>query len=154
PGIIASDAIERAGLRMAEFSAETIARLQRELPPTANVFNPIDVIGDARSDRYRVALEAALADQGVDGALVLFTPQAGSEPELTAQVLAELAAGQAKPVVASYMGAVSLGPALELLNQAKIPNYAFPERAVAALHAMVRQRVWCSRPPGEYVTFE
>src|SRR5262249_35738669 len=61
PGIIASDAIERAGLRMAEFSAETIARLQRELPPTANVFNPIDVIGDARSDRYRVALEAALA---------------------------------------------------------------------------------------------
>ena len=39
-------------------SRETIELLQRDLPPAASVFNPIDVIGDARSDRYRVALAA------------------------------------------------------------------------------------------------
>jgi acetyltransferase len=154
PGIIATDAIERAGLRMAEFSPATIARLQAELPPTANVLNPIDVIGDARSDRYRVALAAALADEAVDGVLVLFTPQAGSEPVETAHAISELSAGTGKPVATSYMGEYSLGPALDYLNDNKIPNYAFPERAVAALNAMARHRAWRNEPAGEFVSFE
>ena len=154
PGIIATDAAERSGLALAQFTTETIERLQRDLPPAASVFNPIDVIGDARSDRYRIALAAALADPNVDAALVLFTPQAGSEPEETAHVVAELSANQPKPVVASYMGAASLGPALKLLNQHRIPNYAFPERPIAALRAMARQREWSERSAGQYVDFE
>lgn len=154
PGIIATDAAERSGLALAQFAPATIERLQRDLPPAASVFNPIDVIGDARADRYRVALAAALADPNVDAVLVLFTPQAGSEPEATAQVIAELAAGQGKPVVASYMGAASLGPALRLLNTHRIPNYAFPERAIAALRAMARQHEWSERPAGEYARFD
>jgi acetate---CoA ligase (ADP-forming) len=154
PGIIATDAAEHSGLALAQFTPATIERLQRDLPPTASVFNPIDVIGDARSDRYRVALAAALADPNVDAALILFTPQAGSEPEETARVIAELSANQPKPVVASYMGAASLGPALKLLNAHRIPNYPFPERAISALAAMVRQRAWMDRPLGQYAQFE
>ncbi|NOK57462.1 MAG: CoA-binding protein [Chloroflexi bacterium AL-W] len=154
PGIIATDAIERSGLTMAEFTAHTIAYLQEALPPTANVLNPIDVIGDAASDRYRVALKAALADPNVDAVLVLFTPQAGSEPEETANVIAELSADQLKPVLASYMGAVSLGPALTLLNKQRIPSYPFPERAVEALHAMANHYKRTQRIKGEYTTFE
>jgi acetyltransferase len=153
PGIIATDAAERSGLALAQLAPETIAQLQRDLPPTASVFNPIDVIGDARADRYRVALAAALADPYVDAALILFTPQAGSEPEETARVVAELSKNQPKPVVTSYMGAASLGPALKLLNAHRIPNYAFPERAISALGAMVRQNEWSQRPLGEYVQF-
>ncbi|MFN8566521.1 MAG: acetate--CoA ligase family protein [Kouleothrix sp.] len=154
PGIIATDAAERSGLALAQFTPATIELLQRDLPAAASVFNPIDVIGDARADRYRVALAAALADPHVDAALVLFTPQAGSEPEETARVVAELAANQPKPVLTSYMGTASLGPALKLLNQQRIPNYAFPERAISALHAMARQREWSERPAGEYVSFD
>jgi acetyltransferase len=154
PGIIATDAAERSGLALAQFAPETIELLQRDLPPTASVFNPIDVIGDARSDRYRVALAAALADPNVDAALILFTPQAGSEPEETARVIAELSKDQPKPVVTSYMGAASLGPALKLLNEQRIPNYAFPERAISALHAMARQRDWSGKPAGEYAHFD
>jgi acetyltransferase len=154
PGIIATDAIERAGLKMAEFTPETIAALQASLPPTANVFNPIDVIGDAKADRYRTGIKAALADPNVDAVLVLFTPQAGSEAEETVRAMAELSAGQPKPILASYMGAYSLGPALELLNQHKIPNYEFPERAVAALAAMDAHRRWREQPPMTYADFD
>ncbi len=154
PGIIATDAAERSGLALAQFTPETIVRLQRDLPPAASVFNPIDVIGDARADRYYVALAAALADPNVDAVLVLFTPQAGSEPEETARVIAELASGQAKPVATSYMGAASIGPALQLLNEHRIPNYAFPERAIAAFRAMARQRAWTEQQAGEYTRFE
>jgi acetyl coenzyme A synthetase (ADP forming)-like protein len=154
PGIICTDAAEHSGLAVARFDPSTIKRLQDELPPTANVFNPIDVIGDAKADRYEIALRAALADPNVDGVIVLFTPQGGSEPVETAQAIARLSADQPKPVVTSYMGAASLGPALKLLNEHRIPNYAFPERAVSALRAMSRQREWIARPKGEYVRFD
>jgi acetyltransferase len=154
PGIIATDAVERSGLTLAEFTRETVDKLHAGLPPTASVFNPIDVIGDAAADRYEVALHAALADPNVDACLVLFTPQAGSEGEKTAEVMARLSANQPKPVVASYMGAYSIGPALELLNKHRIPNYPFPERAVSALRAMDRQRRWAARELGEYATFD
>lgn len=155
PGIIATDAIERTGLlKIAEFTPETISRLQHELPPMANVFNPIDVIGDARSDRYWIAIDAALKDPGVDALLVLFTPQASSETELTAQLITELAAKSEKPVVTSFMGAVSLVKALEILQAGKIPNYAFPERAVNALRGMAAHLNWKQQPLPEYVEFE
>jgi len=118
------------------------------------VFNPIDVIGDAKADRYRTGIKAALADPNVDAVLVLFTPQAGSEAEETVRVMAELAANQPKPIVASYMGAYSIGPALHLLNEYKIPNYAFPERAVASLAAMEAHQRWREQPPLNYAAFD
>jgi acetyltransferase len=155
PGIIATDATERSGVvRMATFTPETIARLQQELPPTANVYNPIDVIGDARSDRYRVAIQAALEDSGVDGIVVLLTPQAGTDVEEVARVVAELAVTYGKPVVTSFMGAMSLGPSLEILNQNHIPNYTFPERAVQSLSSMVRYSEARRQPEAEFVYFE
>ncbi len=157
PGILATDAIENAGLQLARFEPGTVRQLQAQLPPTANVYNPIDIIGDARSDRYRVGIQAALADPNVDAVLVLFTPQAQSDVPETAAVIAELAEAQAepkKPVVASFMGQHSLAPALKILNERRIPNYAFPERAVASLGAMVQYRRWREQPPGDYAAFE
>jgi acetate---CoA ligase (ADP-forming) len=154
PGIIATDAAERSGLELARFTSETIATLQSHLPETASVFNPIDVIGDAKSDRYRVGIKAALADPNVDALLVLFTPQAGSEAIETAQAIIELSANQPKPVVASYMGSYSVGAAIELLQANRIPNYAFPERAISALRAMWQQRQWMEMPVGSYASFE
>jgi acetate---CoA ligase (ADP-forming) len=157
PGILATDAVENAGLQLARFESSTIERLQRDLPPTANVFNPIDIIGDARSDRYRVGIEAALADPNVDAVLVLLTPQAQSDVPETAEVIAELAEAQPeprKPVVASFMGEYSLAPALKILNERRIPNYAFPERAVAALKAMYTYKQRSEQPAGTYESFE
>ena len=154
PGIIATDAIERAGLQMAEFTPSTISQLQATLPATANVYNPTDVIGDAKADRYRIGIQAALTDPNVDAVLVLFTPQAGSEAEATVEAMAELSANQSKPIVASFMGAYSIKPALKLLNQYKIPNYEFPERAVSALEAMWQHRRWREQPAMTYARFD
>ena len=154
PGIIATDAIERNGLRMAEFTPETLAYLKDHLPATANIFNPVDVIGDATPERYKVALDAVLADPNIDGVLVLFTPQAAARPDVTAQVIVDAVKGYNKPIVTSFMGAWSLEAALKLLNQQRIPNYEFPERAVAALSAMYEQRRWRQREQPEYVQFE
>ncbi len=153
PGIIATDAVERSGLVMAQFTPETIRHLQEKLPPNANFFNPIDVIGDATPERYGWAIETALADPNVDGLIVLFTPQAVSDPLVTAQLIARLSNNSDKPVVTSFMGGKSLGEAVRALNDARIPNYLFPERAVQSLAAMYRQLLWQQRPAPTYRQF-
>ena len=74
PGIVATDMTVVSGLELAKFSQETIEALKSHLPATANVNNPVDVIGDASQERYENALTAVIRDQNVDGALVILTP--------------------------------------------------------------------------------
>ncbi|HEY3346136.1 MAG TPA: acetate--CoA ligase family protein [Nitrospirota bacterium] len=138
PGIIAADACERSQARMAELQAATITRLRKSLPPTAGFFNPIDVIGDARADRYAAALEAALEDPGVDGALVLLTPQATTEPEATAKAIIDIRGRTEKPVLVSYLGGDMIKKGADLLNKKQVAIYGYPEEGVKGFEALVR----------------
>ncbi|NTU80366.1 MAG: CoA-binding protein [Chloroflexales bacterium] len=153
-GIIAADAVEHGSLNMASFSPATIERLHQLLPSSANVYNPVDVLGDAHSDRYRAAIGAALADPDVDGLIVLLTPQAQSDLVATAEAIAEVAALYPKPVVTSFMGGYSLGAALEMLQHHGIPNYTFPERAVQSLAAMSRHYQRTRQPAAVYRSYQ
>ncbi len=141
PAIIAADAVERSEVRMATFAKETIDRLRAHLPPTAALYNPVDVIGDATAERYSKGLEIVLADPNVDGALVILTPQAMSDPEDTGRAVAALVDSD-KPVVASFMGGEAVRGGIKAMKAARIPNYQYPERAVAAFEALVRYEQW------------
>jgi len=154
PGIIATDAIEESSLKMASFTKETVEVLRAHLPATANLYNPIDVIGDAKADRYEVAIRAALADPGVDGLIVLLTPQTSTECVPTAEVIAREAAGTDKPVLACFMGGPRVESGAKLLMERRVPVYDFPERAVSAMDAMYRQHRWMERPTAEAERFD
>jgi acetyltransferase len=138
PGIMATDAAVRYGLKLAELTPETKQRLGEALPATASVRNPIDVIGDARSDRYKAAVRTVLADETVDMGIVILTPQSMTEIEETAAVVPEVLKGIKKPVVCSFMGAKDVAPGVAILRKAHIPNYPFPEDGVRALAAANR----------------
>ncbi len=153
PGIIASDAVERSTLRMASFEKKTIEDLRASLPPTAALYNPVDLIGDARDERYAAALEAVSKDPNVDGLLVLFTPQAMSGPEKVARAVTRFSV-DSKPVLAVFMGGPTVRSSIEILSQASIPNYQYPERAISAMEAMVRYESWRSLPEPHYKSFE
>ena len=146
PGIMATDAAIRHGLELAKLRPETLESLKAKLPPTANLFNPVDVIGDAASDRYAVALEAVLGDPNVDGLVVLLTPQAMTEIEGTAECVGKLAPRFGKPVLASFLGHVDVSAGVKILEQHGIPNYEFPENAARSLGAMARYTQWLKRP--------
>ncbi|HSF82246.1 MAG TPA: acetate--CoA ligase family protein [Anaerolineales bacterium] len=154
PGILATDALERAGLSMARFQYETIHNLEQYLPDAASAANPVDVLGDARADRYHFALEAVAADPHVDGLLVLLTPQAMTEIEATAQAVGGLASKIDKPMLACFMGEARVQPGIKILNQAGVPNYPFPERAALAFRAMADLLHNRSRPALELVSFD
>jgi acetyltransferase len=145
PGIIAADACERFNVQLAELSGETINRLREALPPVAGFFNPVDVIGDARADRYDAALNAVLSDPNVNGALVILTPQAMTEVGKTADI-ASKSTNIGKPLIASFMGEASIKGASETLRESGIPNYPYPERGVKAFATMVRYSQWLKEP--------
>ena len=138
PGIMATDAAIRHGLTLATFSDETKASLKEQLPPTANIHNPVDIIGDADSSRYESAIRQVMEDPGVDGAIVILTPQAMTNPLETAEILPRVIKGIDKPVLASFMGIVDVSEGVRHLEAHNIPNFPFPESSVRAMAAMVR----------------
>ena len=145
-GIMAVDAIERLGLTLAEFAADTRSLLETKLPAAANIDNPIDVLGDALADRYKIAIEAAIADPNVHTVIALLTPHAMTECAPTAEVVVQAARESGKPVLACFLGAQRMKEAFAILQKANIPQYDSPESAVGAVHAMVRYRRWIERP--------
>ena len=154
PGIMATDVTVHSGLKLASFSEDTIDVLKRNLPSTANINNPVDVIGDAGRDRYRAALQAVLQDNNVDGVIFILTPQSMTEIEATAEIIPELAKKSGKPVVASFMGLFDVSSGIEYLEGHGIPHYHFPEAAARAMGALYQYTHWIHRIHYEEISIE
>jgi acetyltransferase len=134
PGIITTDFVESMGLQMTKFSDETLDYLRSNLPPAASVYNPIDALGTAQPEDYKISIEAALKDSYVDAVLVLLTPQAMTKPTETAQVMVDANKKYPnKPLLGVFMGGNSMIYPRVVLNEAGIPVFDFPGRAVNAL---------------------
>jgi len=152
--IMATDALDRAQLRLASFERETIELLQTRLPPGSSALNPVDVRGDADEERYRFALDTVLRDENVDGVIAILIPQAVTKVAETANVIADVVQGHDKPVLPCFMGQHTTQVGIEILRDRKIPNYHYPERAVNAMRAMVGRWRWLERPPREIEKFD
>lgn len=153
PGIMATDASVRYGLQISQFSEDTKAKLRAGLPKEASVNNPIDLIGDAQSDRYELALQA-LYDESVDCGLVLLTPQAMVDLKKVAETIASVGPRSGKTILTSILGLTDITPAVEVLESNNIPHYTFPESAVRALAAMYEYQGWVERPRTQIKHFD
>ncbi|MEJ2413476.1 MAG: acetate--CoA ligase family protein, partial [Anaerolineales bacterium] len=140
PGILATDALERSGMSLAGLEVETIQELEQYLPDAASAANPVDVLGDAKADRYQFALEVVSRDPNVDGIMVVLTPQAMTEIEETAKAVGELTQKIEKPVLACFMGEAKVEKGIRVLREYNVPNYSFPERASLAFESMSQYR--------------
>jgi acetyltransferase len=132
PGVMAADRASDLNIELAEFSDETVEKLNKVLPDVWSHGNPVDVIGDAPPERYRAAVDTCLNDPGVDGTIVILTPQAMTEPEAVAKTLIDLADHHKKPILTSWMGGNQVEGARKLFNNAKLPTFRTLENAVDA----------------------
>jgi len=144
-GIMAADAIEREGLQLARLEEATTDALRSSLPSSANIHNPIDVLGDALADRYEYALDHILRDPNVESVLVLLTPHAMTECDRTAEAIVR-AARHDKPILACFLGSSRVETAIQVLRKGRIPCYDSPESAVRVLKAMADYSRWRNRP--------
>ncbi len=154
PGILATDMLEHKGMRLARFESDTIQKIKDVLPEAASAVNPVDVLGDALSDRYGAALELVAADPNVDGMICILTPQAMTDIVETANVIGKLSQRIDKPILGAFMGEERAKAGEDVLASYGIPNYKFPEHAARAFAAMRDYVELRDRPDAEIVTFD
>lgn len=136
PGVLAADALAQGGGELAEISPESMAAFNALLPSIWSHNNPVDILGDAEPERYAKSLEIAAKDPKIDGMLVIMTPQGMTNPTEIAEHLANYAQSLGKPVLASWMGGESVAEGDDLLNQAGMPSYSYPDTAVKVFNYM------------------
>lgn len=137
PGAIATDALISGGGTLSELAPETIQKLNQFLPAQWSHHNPIDILGDASSDRYAQTLEVVADDPNSDAMLVILTPQAMTNPTQTAEKLKSYSK-LGKPILSSWMGGAEIAAGTEILNQANIPTFPYPDTAVRLFNYMWR----------------
>lgn len=147
PGVLVTDELVARGMKIATFTDMTTRTLRSMLPPAANTHNPVDVLGDAMSDRYQRALDAVIDDQGVDGIITILTPQSMTDIEQIAIALSNTKARTHKPIVASFMGSVSVQDAEGILQRHNVANILFPESAARAMARLREHAVRIELPP-------
>ncbi|MEA1932766.1 MAG: acetate--CoA ligase family protein [Euryarchaeota archaeon] len=140
PGVMSTDAIGDSDLEMATFSQETLDEFSEQLPPEGNIYNPVDIVGDADVERFSEALDIALADDNVGSAMVLSCPTAVLDYEQLAEETVKMREKHGKPVAACFMGGESVDASAEILSDAGIPNYFDPSRAIGALDSLWEYR--------------
>jgi acetyltransferase len=135
PGVLATDSLIRDGGELADISDETMTALNEILPEAWSHANPIDILGDATPETYAKSLEVASKDENADGMLIILTPQSMTDPTKTAEYLKPYA-NIGKPVIASWMGGEEIRAGEQVLAQAGIPNFPFPDTAVRLFNYM------------------
>jgi acetyltransferase len=132
PGVMAADRATDQGIELSSLSEETLIALNKVLPDVWSHGNPVDIIGDAPPERYQQALDICLADPGVDGAIVILTPQAMTRPTEVAEAVIQSAGKSKKPIMTSWMGGAQVEKARLLFNRARVPDFGTLENAVDA----------------------
>jgi acetyltransferase len=136
PGVLATDALVAHGGELAPLSDETVESLNALLPPHWSHNNPVDILGDAKPDRYAKAVEIVARDPNSDGLLVILTPQSMTDPTATAEQLKRFANLDGKPILTRWMGGAEILAGEQILNQAKIPTFSYPDNAVLIFQYM------------------
>ncbi|MEQ9813273.1 MAG: acetate--CoA ligase family protein, partial [Azospirillaceae bacterium] len=140
-GVLATEALEEGGGRVADLAPETMARLDAALPATWSHGNPVVIIGDAGGPRYAQALEALMDDPGSDAVLVLNCPTAVADPIEAAEAVVDVVAEKrGRPVLTSWLGAEAAQAARRLFHDNRIPTFDTPSLAVRGFLHMVRYR--------------
>ena len=138
PGVMSTDRAEDVGIKMAELGTASIDALNAVLPLHWSHANPVDILGDATSERYQQALAVCLADDNIDGVLVILTPQAMTNPTEVAECIIAGAQTSYKPILASWTGGAKVQEGRNLFAESRVAHFNTPEAAVDAFSFLAR----------------
>lgn len=128
-GIVTADSLELQGLELAKLTHYSTAKLRKNLSHLCSISNPIDLVGDADTKRYKLAVETCLRDRNNDILLVILLPQT---PLITKDVT-KIFKKAKKPVVLVMTGGKQTQQFKKVLEDQGLPVFDFPDHAVKAL---------------------
>jgi acetyltransferase len=149
PAALASDSLSANGLVLDDLEESTRDTLRQHLNPSAQVGNPVDMLGAAEPQDYALAVSTLLKDKNVDIVLPILVPQALVDTDGVGQAIVDASKGSDKTVLSCFMGDLSVGGARLILHENKIPMYTYPESMGVVLKAMLQYREWRERPVDE-----
>jgi acetyltransferase len=132
PGVMAADTLSDYGYKPVTLSEDTLKKLDEILPSFWSKRNPIDMLGDASAERYRQVVKICIQAKEVDGLLIMSAPTALTDSSEAAVGLVDLIGAQSIPIITSWVGGADMQKGRDLFNQAGIPTFDAPERAVRA----------------------
>jgi acetyltransferase len=134
PVVLSADEAAVQGLALPDLSPTVSKKIAKILPSFGHARNPLDILGDATSERYGQALEVLLADSTVQALLVLLTPQSGTDSKNIAEIVGQYSLKYPnKLVVTSFMGALAISDSKKILADYLVPNFDYPEEAIRVL---------------------
>jgi acetyltransferase len=136
PGVMATDALAQYGVDPAPLDDDILGKLNQVLPAFWSRSNPIDILGDASPERFAETIEICIESKKFDGLMVILAPQALTKPENVAQKVTEIMKQKNFPIFATWIGGRDMAKGVEVLNNAGVPTYETPERAIHAFFYM------------------
>ncbi len=137
-GVMSADACNDHGLTMAKLDEATVEKLREGLPREATPYNPVDIVGDAKTERVRFAVETILDDDSCDCLAAIFGPNDVIDFMAIAEVLADCQKRWNIPIIASFIGGVQVAPGVARVMELGIPNYDIPDRAMRAISTFMK----------------
>lgn len=150
-GVLATDAFKNREIKLAELAESVKEKIKSVLPEAASAENPVDVLGDAREDRYENVLKI-LGEENIGSFICALTPQEQTPAAEIAEKIISFSGDVKSAVVASFIGGEKVKPAIENLEKNSIPNFSFPEQAVKALDSYCRWNIYRSEKINETET--
>jgi acetyltransferase len=138
PGVMATDALSDFGYEPVSLSTETFQKLDEILPPYWSKRNPIDMLGEAKPELYRKVVEICINAKEVNGLLIMSAHQALADTAEVAAALVDLIREKPIPIITSWVGGGNMQTGRDIFNQAGIPTFDTPERAVRAFMDIYR----------------
>jgi len=86
-GVLVSDQLGLNNIPLAVLSKESTLKLKKRVPEYAVIKNPIDLTGDATTDRFIDTINVCISDKNIDSIVLLFLFQL---PSLTTDIIKKL----------------------------------------------------------------
>ena len=126
-GVISSDLCEENKILLEKPSDKVIELLKKELPPMCSFNNPIDVLGDAKADRYEKALKIICQSNEYKNIFIILTPQLGTQAKETAEVIVKLFKEYPNiNIFTTFIGGIKVQPGVDILKENNIINFDYP----------------------------
>jgi len=140
-GVLLADYCEEVGIKLTKLDEKLFKKINNSkgMDRIINSGNPIDIFGDALSNRYEITLNNLLAQKNVHGVIITQTLQAMTTVEKNAKIIVKIKEKWPnKPIVTLFMGGKNIAKGINLLEKNKIPNYFDPKEAVLAMKALIK----------------
>ena len=133
---LAADSLDFNGFELAKIKPEIQTRLREKLNPSAQVSNPVDMLGSVSPDDYLWSLGNLDMDEGVDILLPILVPQSLVDTAGVARSWVEVGKQTKKTLLTCLMGERSTEESEQILNLNNVPVYPFPDQAGPVLKGM------------------